>query len=302
MGFRLTPGFSGNVATAFFNYDVNVDDYGHRISGVKKNNSEELIAFFGDSFMFGQGVEDDETVPAYVDQQLSADVSVLNAGVYGYTPYQEYLAYQRLVDRWPIDTVVLQIYSNDIVQQGELVQRRVHRGYLNANPPEDMLGEMKSWLFSNFEVVAHLRRAFYMLSLPKGGLPDYLHREYSMLAKQEIDSTRNVIIQWADEAGRRGQRFIIYYMPTVMEMDAAFASQRERWATEFPEYAPGQADQWLRKLVSARDDIEFIDLYKLFETSYSNGGPSLYIVSDGHINAKGNQLIADQVLQLLGRN
>jgi hypothetical protein len=45
------------------------------------------IVFFGGSFMFGEGVEDDETLPAYVAAKLGGR-SVLNAGFHGYGPHQ----------------------------------------------------------------------------------------------------------------------------------------------------------------------------------------------------------------------
>ena len=69
-----------------FDVDVTIDAYRRRI--VPKANpgpAQEFIAFLGCSYTFGEGVSDDETLPARVQQQLP-EHNVYNLGLFSYGP------------------------------------------------------------------------------------------------------------------------------------------------------------------------------------------------------------------------
>ena len=63
-GFRVTPGF----------------DPGASIAGT--------IAFFGGSFVFGEGLDDNETLPYHLAAHLGFRYRIVNAGFSGYGPHQ----------------------------------------------------------------------------------------------------------------------------------------------------------------------------------------------------------------------
>lgn len=70
-------------------YDVRytIDRNGLRWTpGARKKG--RAIVFFGGSFTFGEGVEDDETMPASVAKWLRGRTPVVNAGFHGYGPHQ----------------------------------------------------------------------------------------------------------------------------------------------------------------------------------------------------------------------
>lgn len=298
IGYKLAPEFDGSVKTMFYSFDVHIDEDGHRLSGSNTDKRGSLVGFFGDSFMFGQGVDDNETVPAYVGQDFAPQNGVLNAGVYGYTPYQEFRMYKRLGDIWPIETVVLQLGINDVVIQGERIKRGVYRGFLNADPPTDPAGRVKNWFFSHFEIVAHVRRLVYSLG-SRNTVPGYLQTSFEYAFKEEIASTKNLLIEWAEETKRRNQRFLIYFVPTVVEMDYAFENQRKQWIRIGGKYDPEVSYRWLRQLCENESSMEFVDIVKVFKKSYDEGGPGLYIVKDGHTNSDGNRVIAEAIRKTL---
>ena len=71
-------------------YDViySIDEFHRRVTPVE--NPEErskFLLFFGDSFTFGEGVADDETLPYYVAQS-AIDYQPYNYGLSGYGPQQ----------------------------------------------------------------------------------------------------------------------------------------------------------------------------------------------------------------------
>lgn len=70
-------------------YDVRytIDRNGLRWTpGARKKG--KAVVFFGGSFTFGEGVEDDETLPASVAKWLRGRTPVVNAGFHGYGPHQ----------------------------------------------------------------------------------------------------------------------------------------------------------------------------------------------------------------------
>lgn len=65
---------------------VTTDSFGRRIiPGSNNKESDAFLAFFGDSFTFGDGVNDDETLPYFISKLLPKYL-VYNYGVGGYGP------------------------------------------------------------------------------------------------------------------------------------------------------------------------------------------------------------------------
>jgi hypothetical protein len=101
---------AGTVATQrlFFEgellYDAtyNIAPNGLRVSSpaaVANNSAPECILFFGDSFTFGQGLEDHQTLPFQVHEKSMQQYRTYNFGVNGYGAHQMLAALQHgLVD------------------------------------------------------------------------------------------------------------------------------------------------------------------------------------------------------------
>lgn len=70
-------------------YDVRytIDEHGLRTTP-GSGGVGPAIVFFGGSFTFGEGVEDDETLPARTAAWLGDGTRILNAGFHGYGPHQ----------------------------------------------------------------------------------------------------------------------------------------------------------------------------------------------------------------------
>lgn len=71
-------------------YDVtySIDNYCRRITPVTdRNNRNRYAIFFGGSYAFGEGVEDNETLPAYFSR-FATSYMPYNYGFHGYGPHQ----------------------------------------------------------------------------------------------------------------------------------------------------------------------------------------------------------------------
>lgn len=65
-----------------------INEYGHRKNVNFEINTNECIVFFGGSIIFGQSLNDNETLPHYVSSKLNGKKKVYNFAFNGYGPHQ----------------------------------------------------------------------------------------------------------------------------------------------------------------------------------------------------------------------
>ena len=96
LGYRYPPNVS-NLRSAKFArkgsterliYDVkyNIDNLGNRRVSPSATVSSDSVLFVGGSFTFGEGLEDDQTLPAFF--QHYSGLNAINAGMHGYGAHQ----------------------------------------------------------------------------------------------------------------------------------------------------------------------------------------------------------------------
>jgi lysophospholipase L1-like esterase len=131
--FRLKPNAHGRVTlpgVVAFSWTTNSRGYrATREFAVPKPASARRILFLGDSFTFGQGVEDHETFAAQTERRLkqlcpTTELEVVNAGVPGFSTSQELALLEAEGLALRPDVVVLAFYGND---PEDNLLRGVHR-------------------------------------------------------------------------------------------------------------------------------------------------------------------------------
>lgn len=98
--------------TSNSNWTSSVDSHGLRDNGRNLVAAGQPILAVGDSFTFGNEVEDSETWPAYLEGLL--DKRVLNAGVGAYGIDQAVLRAEALLAEYDPELVILSFISDDI--------------------------------------------------------------------------------------------------------------------------------------------------------------------------------------------
>ena len=93
-------------------WSSSVDALGLRDNGRSLSTTARPILAIGDSFTFGDEVEDGETWPAYLEGALNR--RTLNAGVGAYGIDQAVLRAEMLLDEYNPDVVILPFISDDI--------------------------------------------------------------------------------------------------------------------------------------------------------------------------------------------
>lgn len=129
--YRPVPGgrknFVHNPVNGGATIRVAINSEGYRGPLLRTDGKAKRIAVYGDSFIAGEFADDSLTFVRMLERTLSATAptEVVNAGVTGYGPDQEYLRMQRELPTLKPDVVVMAIFAdNDL---GDLVRDRLFR-------------------------------------------------------------------------------------------------------------------------------------------------------------------------------
>jgi lysophospholipase L1-like esterase len=117
-GYRHAPGFTGRAARAgeFVN-TVAIDDLGLRHGELSRAvDARRTLLVLGDSFPFGLGVREDESLPAALGRALApSGVAVVNGGQTGYSVGQSVAFGRWLLAEVRSDAVLLTVFlANDV--------------------------------------------------------------------------------------------------------------------------------------------------------------------------------------------
>jgi lysophospholipase L1-like esterase len=153
LGYRLKPGETARFKTAEFNTRISINQAGVRDREVgPKAPGERRIVVLGDSLVMAVQVPLEETFTARLEQSLNrravAGVSyrVINAGVQGYGPVEEYLFHRDVTSALHPDVVVLALYpGNDAVEAANNATRLDGGTPALAAAPPDRMARFTQW-------------------------------------------------------------------------------------------------------------------------------------------------------------
>jgi len=139
LGWRLKPGaYTVKAPQSFMTYVVSINQLGLREAHTTPrapSSSVRRIVVLGDSFTFGQGVDDATLFTTQLERRLNEGQSdtrydVINAGVPGYGTGQELLLTRRLMAKGIVGQVyVLNLFTNDLLDN-----LRLDYGSRTTNP------------------------------------------------------------------------------------------------------------------------------------------------------------------------
>lgn len=135
LAFTLTPGFRAEVAGNL--YRINAHGMRGGPVTLDKPAGVRRVLVLGDSYAFGFGVAEADTIAAQLEAKLGSlypGVQVLNMGVPGYQTGQQEVQLRRTGLRFAPDLVVLVYYANDNVTSPFLYDPRIKGPYLDELP------------------------------------------------------------------------------------------------------------------------------------------------------------------------
>jgi lysophospholipase L1-like esterase len=131
IGYRLKPGAAARFTTADFDTRITINQAGVRDREVgPKAPGERRIVVLGDSLVMAVQVPLEQTFTAQLERRLNRGAGthgsyrVINAGVQGYGPVEEYLFHRDVTSALRPDIVILGLYpGNDAVEAASAAGR-----------------------------------------------------------------------------------------------------------------------------------------------------------------------------------
>ena len=273
--YELIPG--GRASILNQRYSVNSQGLRGEEPAMPRPEETLRIAVAGDSFVFGWGVDDADTLPAAMERILKKgglghrDFETLNSGVPGFNVAQmkEYLLRKTL----PLkpDLLVLVVSANDIVAD-----------YLHFDPLFQGLYTdflplpygMKPFLWRTLVSYRFLVQRYKRMAEGSGRVGKFTEREVAFFGEQV-----RAILALGEERG-------IPVLPVILPMLEDFSS--------YP-YAKQHED-----MHRVLEGIDYVDL--LPRMSGYDVEPLWFLPDDHHLNAKANRAVARMVVsELQGR-
>jgi lysophospholipase L1-like esterase len=304
----------------------------------EKGPGELRIALVGDSFTYGWGVNDDDTIALQL-QELAATrhegpVAVLNLGVSGFTAWQELLFLEKRGLPLKPDVVVLQAFpDNDVPDtpfkrgevlpvfgEAELQHALTWKAYsswrvrwdrqLRAYCAVYNLYRTKRPAWPSFtSVIGRLRfvprprdiASFERSSKRVYWLEVLLQDWYPQLEKAWQEYQQDVL-KIAAVCEREGIAFYVYSMPTQLFAEQSWNrvfNLSRRVSGEDVEYEPHK-DSRIAQEFFEEQRLPWIPLLEEFKRQ--ENPERLFIPNDGHLNEQGSQFVATLLLNRLIRD
>lgn len=283
-GIALTPGFHGSMRTSEFEYQVAVNQLGMRDGPVGPKPPGGLrILMLGDSFVFGVGVELASSLPKALERRLSAEgrgpIQVLNAGVPGYSPFQELQTLRRLAPVVEPDLVVLVFFIGD-------------DWYGNARraPPEEARRGFVPWLERGSVLFRSFNR--FVLARLKGRDHYDIHRR---TPPQELRERMQGVLELLDEvrttARSAGAPLLIALCPRFTQVYSdAWSKAALIYRLRDQEYSPLEPNRAFGERLAAAG-FWYLDLLEPLRAEGRHR--LLHFPVDGHMNPAGNDFAAE---------
>jgi len=241
---------------------------GGRGPAIPAKGERPRIIALGDSFTFGQGVEEDEAFPQVMARTLGSkglDVEVLNFGVPGHgQPQSVALLEHRLLDLQP-DLVLINVFANDLSAEDSYCLRG--RG---TNP-----------LGRELLLNVYLARLFYVLASPLRRVAPPTEVETLGTPEQRY---RAAVARAAELGAERG-----------FEVAVVLLTNRDTYEdTRFCDGCPAPHDL-LRD--TAAHVMDMTEVWEVMQEDI----PRYFIRGDDHLNAAGNQLMGEALADKLMR-
>jgi len=302
LGWHLLPGVRTRHRALEFDVAIDINARGFRQSPPvpeARTPGVPRVAVLGDSFTFGQGVEERERFTERLGAELGAEV--VNLGVPGYGTDQELLQYTHgegpqgsadlVVLAWFVDNAArnadlqrdgrpkpaFELRDGALVLRNVPVPERASGGAPDSVAEQRRFAGLRAFLWSHSRLYALLRRQFGAgLMRASDARPPWLAACQADTPAWEL--TRALFTELAAAALRQGTRAMVLLIPDARGL------------------LPGAPDDCQRAALRACDEagLPALDLTPALRAAAGAGGRP-YFPRDGHWTAAGHALAAEQL-------
>lgn len=290
---------------------------GSREYRVPKPIGTRRILLLGDSFTFGEGVDDNETFASVMERSLSSHcrirIEVVNGGVSGYGTSQELKFLELFGPRLQPDLVILNFFVNDAQDN---LDKGLH--YLRGGIVHEWEGGSRGnirdakravrWIpgYNGFlrhsALVGWLKAMYAKMRLSKhtfAAVPREIAPQTGAIEAYKWDLQGNLLRAARDVAGRLGADFMVVLIPDWSVVSNSGGTGQETFVS------PKDARDAIQRMseLCRRVGLRCFDLTAVFVDRYERGYKD-YLDVNLHWNRHGNeaagQALAECVAQYTG--
>lgn len=314
---ETTPGWSGVQIVEGRGVPVNMNSLGMRGPDIgPKQAGEQRVLVLGDSYMWGQGVVDDATVPARLGQMLRQKgrvVTVGNAGMFGTCPREWGYTLERHRDAFEPDLVVAVMYVGNDVLDAIMAPLSVADGWLMGSGMAELADSWRFRLMLTSRVWFHVERLFaenriedmvaravakHRLEKPPYSLEEalFLDRDPARDADDPfLGRIETVLAGHFREfaAAASGVPTLVVLLPGHRVVKEGYGSLLGECGLDPELHERGRGHARLRRLLAAQG-LQVVDLADRFFAAQNRR--SLFLRQDAHFSAAGCQKVAEWLL------
>ncbi len=308
---------------------ITINAFGFRDGSFLSGRDKKKILVAGDSFVSNISVKDDQVFTEVLERSLK-DTEVLNLGVNGYSPVQEYLLLKKWIPDIKPDLVFLFIYVRNDFYENITNEWMMPRPIATWREPGSSLRILPPWpVFSKIRVFPQPVRRFYQ----KLHLYHFLRKRLETLHRKIFPSTaaeqkpspyasperflcrvklspriknqyrvmESLLLKISQYAEGQGVPLVFVIAPSFIQIEDQI------WASVLREYSEHEEDldQALpdeRLMEFARENnLRMLDLLPVLRRE-AGKGKSLYYRKEQHWNSEGNRVVARALEEYLKAN
>jgi len=309
VGFVNIPGIEGTTFHRDFQMKVRVNSKGlrDREFEYKKEPNTVRIGVFGDSFTFGEGVQNNESYPKLLEHLLNADeelkasgkkIEVLNFGIGKTGTSHQYAFYRKQGKKYDLDFVILGFLgANDFydnvpgvfaLEKGKLVHAPTAYSSIRKLQKVVYYVPFYKWLTAHSHLVNLVRKKATVLDDRwRTQANKKTDLEVAAQAEQEgrltIATTQTLISEFVREVKQDGSKMIMLNLPAKDHKPFTAGGKNEPHILYY---------RSLEQVINKIPDFEIIDV-----TSYFSKLPvyPYYFAHDSHMTPLGLQLVALEI-------
>jgi lysophospholipase L1-like esterase len=299
LGWRLQPG----AESTWGGVPVKINGKGLRGPELpyKKPEGATRILYLGDSVTFGFMLpRHEETFPYQVEtlleQQHNDPIETINAGVGGYSPWQEYRYFAQEGIKYDPDLVVVSFVLNDVTEKFELIQ---YGGYWEGF-------QITHTRFSAFDDWASHSSLLYFLKQ----LGIYLHSRQEVRQKAIVQQTLEVemLARQPDHPDVQAAWAITLdnledIVVLAQDQDIPVILVSFPFAFQFEDVEGLSAPQQRLAQFAHDHDLPVLNLLPLLNEQLAAEGlsPEAYFLDEDHLTAWGGEVVAEMIVEFLQR-
>ena len=293
-----------------FEYTIKINSQGFREPNdtqKEKKQKTKRVMFFGDSFTFGSGNDEKNTIPSLLDSILiynnNQNFEVINCGISSYSTHNSVVYMEHIAKQFNPDILVLSLMPNDLFRVTQIdsqyhtsveTDSDLGKNYMSKNNIDIDRNYNKKYKWQIPVLAKRILLSsdyFYSKVYLSSFRGEYFKKNISELLKNKLDITTSILDRAIKFCKMRKVKLVLLYMPQQFEVIYK-SNEFENKNKIDPDFISNYYKNY-----ASKNNINFLNTKKRLVNSYQANREDLYFRLDGHLNYFGNKIIAESLFQ-----